>query len=233
MTAFQTALVDSVLKEYAAVPAEQSLPEDFSPAFQQWAAAFLPQQTPGRIRLRKAVKFILIAAILMALLAGTAMAVPAIREGLIGYFVTTRADSYGITFDPEAAATAPREIETVYALGWIPEGYTLYMDAVDAAGCVYFYTKDGKFGILFSQGLIPIRPTDDSWGGFGDPSHPKKQVLLGDYLVTVIDTGESFIFLWTDNSYFYHLSVREPLDYDTAVQLFHSVYPVGPLEPNT
>ena len=67
-------------------------------------------------------RIILIIAII-AILVVTTMAVPAVREAIIRFFAVDRETHYEFQFDPDQAAVAPENIETVYKPAYIPEGF--------------------------------------------------------------------------------------------------------------
>ena len=154
------------------------------------------------------------------------MAIPVVREAILDYFIQTREDSYGIMLDPESAATAPDVIETVYAVRFIPEGYDLTIDARHPKHILLCWNNATGQSITFSQYTIGDRSSDSQWIGMGNPDDPRKQVLIEEYIVDVIDQGDVYSFLWTNNEYFFIMHIPTDTYWDTMVKIVESVSPV-------
>ena len=87
LTPFQQALVDSILSEYSSLPAEEDLQHEFSPQFQKWAQKMIHKtRNPAWYYVNTTFKKVLIAAVIICILAATAMAIPAVREKIIDIF---------------------------------------------------------------------------------------------------------------------------------------------------
>ena len=225
MTVFQKALLQSVLDEYSDLAEESALEDTFTDSFREWANDFIKKQTPQKIRMRRILRVSLIAAVLVVLLAGTAMAIPAVREVIIDYFFTNHEERYGITFDPEAAATAPDEIKETYILGYIPSGFDLIVeDKIVVSASFWWMDKDGRM-IIFKQDVIPDDPTDDSWIGIDIEDSSKEMALIGDYRVDIIRMEESYLLVWTNNAYFFTLQLPNSIDDETMREIFLSWKP--------
>ena len=225
MTVFQKALLQSVLDEYSDIPQKSELTDTYTESFKNWADGFIKEQTPQRIRMRRILRITLVAAILIVLLAGTVMAIPAVREAIIDYFFTRYEERYGVTFDPEAAATAPNEIKEVYVLGYIPDGFELITEnkfAVSASS--WWMDNDGQM-IIFIQDIIPDDPTDDSWIGIDAENSTKEEAIIGDYRVDIIRFDECYLLVWTNNSYFFTLQLPNTIDQETMTAIFLSWKP--------
>ena len=225
MTVFQKALLQSVLDEYSDIPQKSELTDTYTESFKNWADGFIKEQTPQRIRMRRILRITLVAAILIVLLAGTAMAIPAVREAIIDYFFTRYEERYGIAFDPEAAATAPNEIKEVYVFGYIPDGFELIAENQFAASASSWWMDNCGQMIVFEQSVIPNDPTDDSWLGINTENSAKEMAVIGDYRVDIIRLGESYLLVWTNNSYFFTLQLPNTIDQETMTAIFLSWKP--------
>ena len=225
MTIFQKALLQSVLDEYSDLAKESALEDTFSDSFREWAKAFIKKQTPQKIRVRRILRITLIAAILVVLLTGTAMAIPSVREAIIDYLFTSHEERYGITFDPEAAATAPEEIEETYMFGHIPLGFELIVeDKLTNSASIWWANSDGQM-IVFVQDVIPDDSADDSWIGIDIENSSKEMALIGDYRVDIIRMEESYLLVWTNNAYFFTLQLPNSIDDETMREIFLSWKP--------
>lgn len=225
MTVFQKALLQSVLDEYSDIPQKSELTDTYTESFKEWADGFIKEQTPQRIRMRRILRITLVAAILIVLLAGTVMAIPAVREAIIDYFFTRYEERYGVTFDPEAAATAPNEIKEVYVLGYIPDGFELIAEDKFAASASFRWMDNDGHMIIFIQDIIPDDPTDDSWIGIDAENSTKEEAIIGDYRVDIIRFDECYLLVWTNNSYFFTLQLPNAIDQETMTEILLSWKP--------
>ena len=86
--AFENAILDSVLRDFDDVPPSESIGHEFSPEFELKAQKLIKKSGSNAWHcVNTAAKRLLIAAIIAALLTGTVLAVPALREGLIKFFI--------------------------------------------------------------------------------------------------------------------------------------------------
>lgn len=171
-------------------------------------------------------KRILLIAAVIATLAATAFAVPPIREAILDYFLTDHDTYYGITFDPDEAADAPRELQTAYAPTWAPEGFELAIEDVSAAGSAFWYADAEDNWICFTQYLLPPDATNDDWFGINADESQRYARLVGEYRVEVIESRSVYFWIWTDNEYLYSLECSYGVSEETTEQVFHSIQPI-------
>lgn len=222
LTAFQRALVDSVLKEYVDIPNEDDLPDLFSNDFKAWATAFQKKYGLGKLGAGTVLKRILIAAIIAVLLAGVAMAIPAVREAVIGFFFHEDEVQIGITFDPEQAATAPKEIEIPYTIAYIPDTFSLALEGYERGSSYVWLVNDSDLWIIFTQHPIPEDSEKSTWWSSDGENVSRKTVLLGDYLVEVIDGEENYKLVWINNEYLFTLELPYSVSEEEMQKIFAS-----------
>ena len=224
-TPFQRALVNSVLIDYEKMldQAPDIVP---SPQFEQWAQKMI-QRGMRKVRIGKVAKAVLIAAIIIALLAVTAMAIPAIRDSIIDFFLHEHSDHYSITFDPIAAATAPKEIEKHYSLSYIPHEYILAAtDATPSGLSSLWINADGHY-IYFMQWPMPGNPEEDSRLGLNTATD-RTSVIMGDYLVELLhNENNDTKLVWTNNEYYFVLELPSDMPQEEIDKIFASW---GPFE---
>ena len=221
LTPFQRALVDSVLKEYADIPNNKDIPDTFSDDFQAWFQMFSKHQG-GRLCVGIVVKRVLIAALIAVLLACAAMAIPAIREAVIGFFFHEDEVQIGITFDPEQAATAPNEIEKPYTITYTPETFVLAMEGYEPESAYVWLVNGDNQWITFTQNPMPNYPNDGSWWGVDVEESNCRTVLMGDYLVEIIDGDENYKLVWTNNEYLFTLELPYSVSEEEMQKIFAS-----------
>lgn len=225
LTPFQQALVTAVLEDYTDIPPEDEIELEFSPEFEARYAPPAEKEVWKPIRhLGKAARRAILIAIFLALLATTVLAVPAVQEAIIKFFVTESKDRYHINIDPEYAASAPKTIETIYCPTFIPEHYTHTHVEVEADRvCYRFSVGNTNQFIFFYQYLIP----EDL--SFTRPRSPRDEVdilyLNGLQIHNFHYYRFREDFVWTDNEYMYMLSFDAPEEAVLFEKIFSSIQP--------
>lgn len=219
-TAFQKALICSVLKDYdtmlAQIPSIQP-----SEKLQNWMQSDV-QAKKKHIITRRVAKGLLIAVLIIVLLAVSAMAVPAIRDAFINFFLKGHdEDHYSITFDPEQAATAPHEIESVYHISHIPEGFVLAVENSSISLYTSIWISDDGAYMQYTQRVLPNNPTEDNWIGIDYVEDPTVITIEG-YAVQIIPGKENDMWIWTNNAYVFTLEIPDSLSKDEAIKIFES-----------
>lgn len=218
--AFKQALLDAALEEFKDIPAEKDIDLELSAGFEEMGRRLLekPQKKPIRTLGRGLRRAILIAAIIAAL-AITAMAVPAIREGLIKFFQQNAGTHYEFTFDPEQAATAPKTIEKAYMPTYIPDGYTAEVIDINPDLVVGIWVSEAGEYISFDQLPIP----NDSEGPQPDAGDVTVEtIVLNGYEVFCVYT-DGYTYHWTDNEYFYQLYFNASISKEDSLKVFSSI----------
>lgn len=227
LTPFQRALLDSVLNEHQEVM-EETEPVVFSEGFISQTSK-LVKQARGRIsfRTKRILKNFLIAAILIALLTSSAMAIPAVREAVVDFFLQIKEDRVGITFDPEKAATAPLSIETEYAINFLPPGYEMVVNDCTRNQVNAWWTNDQDEWISYYQFTIPNDTTEENWFMLDLPTEGNEKRIITDYLVEIIRSEGFYHLVWTNNEYVFVLELPDAIDDDTMLKIFMSWHKVS------
>lgn len=221
LTPFKRALVDSVLKEYADIPNTEDLPDTFSADFKVWFQRFAKNRG-RRLTVGTVVKRILIAALIAVLLAFAAMAIPAIREAVIDFFFHEDEIQIGITFDPEQAATAPEKIQQQYVVTYVPNTFMLGMEISESDAVQYWWMDDKDQWITFMQNPMPDKPTMGNWWSSDGEEISRRTVLMGNYLVEIIDGEEFYRLVWTNNEYVFMLELPYSVNEEEMQKIFAS-----------
>ena len=224
LSEFQRALLNATLEDFSDVPEEGDIDLTPSPKFQAEAAALIrrTQRSHWRYTNTTLKRAILIAAVI-AMLATSVLAIPAVREAVIEFLFPDHSTHYGITFDPDEAASAPDAIGQVYGPTYIPEGYALAIEDVSPAGAAFWYANAQDQWICFTQYVLPPDPTDDSWFGVNAEESERQSILVGDYLVEEIQSRSVYFWFWTDNQYLYSLEISSGTPREIAEQVLRSV----------
>lgn len=224
LTVFQQVLTDSIMHEYADIPKEQALPDVFSEDFKSWVRKY---QKPKKSPVLTVLKGILIAAIIAALLAGAALAIPAVREAMIKFFFVEELESgsFYITYDPQQAATAPDYIETAYAPNYMTEGFFLIERVVDPSITVLFWSNDADEMVSYVQAPIDKENSENSWA-IDSETISRHQVAMGGYLVEVFVYEDIDILIWTNNEYVFTLQVPSSFEDAELQKIFAGFGPI-------
>ncbi len=229
LSPFQKALVESVLDEYESVPAEENIRHEFSAPFLHRVKQLIKKSdTKMWHYVNTPIKKIILIAIMIALLAITAVAVPVVREAIIDFFIEEREEGvYGITFDPEQAAMAPQQIEICYGPANIPEGFTLVAEEKSvAAVCLMWMNEKGET-ILYVQDFIPQNASDSNWIGIDADGSTRESRIIGRYLAEVFYFEDTYAIFWTDNQYLYSAELSKTIPFETAESLINSMTELG------
>lgn len=228
INAIKKALVECALEQYETVPAEDDIQHAFSRKFEKWAQRLIKKtKTTGfkaenYFRFRK-VKMAIIIAALIAALSATAMAIPALREAILDFFLNNRGESYGITFDPEQAASAPDEIQQYNVPQYIPDGYEMIMEDKSVAAVVVAWMNDKDELISFTQRLIHKEADESNWIGVSSEGVTRSSIIVDGYKVEIVQDEFVYTAIWTDNKYLYLIELPDTLDIAVFEQILTSM----------
>ena len=222
MTPFQQALVTAVLEEYKDIPQEDALQLSFSPAFEESMRPLVePRRWAPAHGMSKTLRRVILIAVLLAALATTVLAVPSVREAVIKFFVTESKNRYHITFDPQQATDAPNEIETVYAVTYVPDGYKNIITQITSKRVRYeYYAEDSSAHIAFYQHPIP---EDLQYTRPRSPESQVEKVYLEGQEFTVFHCYDTTDYVWSDNEYLYMLTFQPTVSESIFLDIYHSI----------
>lgn len=206
------ALLDKVLEQFADVPTEDEIDYTFSKDFENRMNRLLQKTqdpTPSAVLhfTSYTLKRVVLIAALVAVLAATAFAAPVIQKFFVQFFVEDASYGYAITFDPEQAATAPKQIETVYKPHYIPKNFEAINDECGIGVTNYWFGNAENEHILFSQFTIEDVTYENNWLQFNANATERSSATLSGYKVEILTHDECIIYIWTDSAYLYTLQV--------------------------
>lgn len=225
MTIFENALLDKALRSFDYIPAAEEIDHEFSPEFERRSEKLIEKSASNVWHcVNTTAKKILIAAIIAALLTGTVLAVPALREGLIRIFIHDDGSMYSFTVDRNMIANAPTEIETAYSLTYISDGYKL-VNTVACEGFVSLtYIDENDNWIDFRQEIVTQDPRNSLSGADSERSELKHVVLNGYEVIRIIHEEDEVQLVWTDDEYFFELFCDKG-GLDEAKKVFYGIKP--------
>lgn len=225
----KAALLECVLERYNDIPAEDEIDYTFSEKFERWGKKIIKRtpdkkkQNPIKFNSRSLKVFILVAALIAALTA-TAMAVPAIREALMDFFLVDRGDHYSVTVNPEQAKDAPDMVEEYRVPQYVPAGYNLIIDDKNVAAVVMIWRKSEQERICFTQRTIDNESDKDT---INSEDVMRKPIVMQGYKVEIIQDEYEYTTIWTDNMYLYYMTISNSVPLSEFEKILGSIKPVS------
>lgn len=167
--------------------------------------AIVSGKTPRKPLSTKMIAILVAAAVL--LLAGCAIIY---RDEIRGFITNIREIFIELRF--EEGEQKSREIEEIYELTYIPEGYSLEEKYITRMRVEYvFIGLDSNYVRFIQQSL-------DASSFHIDSEHSDNTVLdIGNYTIYTRKTGDTFYYLWNDGKYAFKLISSESLSNDNLL----------------
>lgn len=155
---------------------------------------------------------ILVAAALL-LLAGCAIIY---RDEIRGFITNIREIFVELRF--EEGEQESREIEEIYELTYIPEGYSLKDQFVNRMGVEYIFTNLDSKRIKFMQQSL------DASSFSIDSEHSDNTIIeIENYILYTRKTGDTFYYLWNDGKYAMQIYSSESLSDDELLLIIDGI----------
>lgn len=153
--------------------------------------------TVTKTRFRKALAVAAVAAVLVT----SALSVMAIRETILGFFVSRGSEVDVIEYNTENAKDYPKTIEKLFELKNIPEGYALEDETSDEISSELYFVKDDKHYLDFQQF------TKDSYSSVSDGefSAPEK-IKDGAQQFIIRTSGKMIMLVWEKDGYVFEMT---------------------------
>ena len=173
--------------------------------------AIISGKTPRKPLSTKMIAILVAAAIL--LLAGCAI----IYRNEIRDFITNIREIF-IELRFEEGDQESREIEEIYEITYIPEGYSLKNQQINRMRVQYVFENEESDAIKFIQ-----RSLDASSFNI-DSEHSDNTVLdIGNYIIYTRKTGDTFYYLWNDGKYAMQIYSSESLSDDELLLIIDGI----------
>ncbi len=228
----KAALLECVLDRYSDVPAEDEIDYTFSDKFEKWGQKMIKRTPDKKVQgsakfSSRSIKIAILIAALIAALAMTALAVPAIREAIVDFFLNDRGDSFGITFDPEQAKDAPDMVEEYRVPQYVPDGFELITDDKSIASVFLLWRNENSDLINYCQTPLPEDATKDNWIGLNAENVERKDIVICGYQVVILQAQDRYTAIWTDNEYFYLMLLSNSVPFSEFERMLGSIKPVS------
>ena len=173
--------------------------------------AIVSGKTPRKPLSTKMIAILVAAAVL--LLAGCAIIY---RDEIRGFITNIREIFIELRFDEGEQES--REIEEIYELTYIPEGYSLKDQNINLMGVQYIFTNSDSKRIKFIQ-----RSLDASSFSI-DSEHSDNTIIeIENYIIYTRKTGDIFYYLWNDGRYAMQIHSSERLSDDELLLIIYGI----------
>ena len=154
--------------------------------------------------------------VVVAMVFGGSMTVKAFREPVVEFFTNIYEKIVEIFFDDEDIAKAPSEIETVYTLGYIPEGYeydTFYSNEVSTK--ITWINENNQ--IVFCQYVLDGRTALDN------ENTNYQYIYIDDIKVVVTEKNGKRSLFWNTDEYAFSLDINVDVSEEEWITIIKSI----------
>jgi hypothetical protein len=162
-------------------------------------------------------KRIAMIAVAIALTFGLSMSVSAVRKPVVEFFVNMYEKFVEFFYDDDVSAKAPSTIETVYTLGYVPEGYELESCSIEKLVTGFVWTNDAGEQIVFSQGLLCEYSLMDN------ENSDYEITSVNDITVAFLDKGSIKCYYWNERGYRFSIRISDGISQAILEQLIESL----------
>ena len=215
------------LEKYERSFEEKYPPEDMDVEFSRQYEVYMEKLLSGKIPKRKkylntAGKRIAACVAAFMIIFGASMTVKAFREPVVEFFTNIYEKIVEIFFDDDDIAKAPSEIETVYTLGYVPEGYEMESYSIDE---FKFVSKtvfsNNKNKITFRQQIL------DGNSVLDNENTDHQYFYMDNTKVALTEKGSLKTLYWNTDKYSFVLSVDIAISEEECIKIISSVIETG------
>ena len=146
----------------------------------------------------------------------SSMSISAFREPVVEFFVNVYERFVEIFCKEDGTAASPGEIETIYTLGYLPEGYEFESRKVDNNSVKTVFVNECN-KIKLSQYVL-------STDTLLDNENADFEIQMSDgYKIAVIEKFENRFLYWISNEYAFKLSVPSELPEDEYIKIIELI----------
>ena len=155
---------------------------------------------------------------------GCSMTVSAVRKPVVEFFTNAYEKLVEFFYDDESIANAPSMIETVYTLGYVPEGYELKEIKRRSGFIDYTWKNENGSQIFMSQRILAGTSTLDN-----ENSNFTIIYRLG-VKIAFIEKFSGKAFKWNSAEYEFYLTVPNDFSLEECMILIESLVSIDSIE---
>ena len=145
------------------------------------------------------------------------MTVSAVREPVVDFFTNIHEKFVEIFFEEDDIAKTPDTIETVYNLGYVPEGYELIEQKISNYGIDFTWRNSDGDIIRFSQDVLQGEVTLD----YEDSNY--SIIYASNLKIVYVDKLGQRALFWNNSTYSFSMIVSMNLSLDECTHLIESM----------
>lgn len=156
--------------------------------------------------------------VVVAMVFGGSMTVKAFREPVVEFFTNIYEKIVEIFFDDDDIAKAPSEIETIYTLGYVPEGYEMesyFINKKKTMTETVFINNETE--MIFNQYILDGRVALDN------ENTNYQYIHIDDIKVAVIEKNGKRSLFWNTDEYAFSLDINADILEEELIEIIKSV----------
>ena len=145
------------------------------------------------------------------------MTVSAVRTPVVNFLTNAYDQFTEILFDDADIEKAPNTLETVYTLGFVPEGYVEENCNITDSLTHMVWTNEKNEQIIFRQRTLTGSSTVDN-------EHTDWDIIfINEQKIEYAHIGTTRNYFWSFDEYFFYLKIPDSISHDTALDLIQSL----------
>lgn len=209
------------LQKYELSFEEKYPPEDMEVEFSKQYEVYMEKLLSGKIPKRRKYfntvgKRIAACVAAVMIIFGGSMTVKAFREPVVEFFTNAYEKIVEIFFEDDDIAKAPSEIETVYTLGYVPDGYVMESYSMNEVVSTTILSN-GEKEIVFSQYILNGRT------GLDNENTNYQYFYIDDIKVASIEKSNIRILYWNTDEYAFGLSIDVKFSEEEIITIISSI----------
>ena len=211
------------LQKYELSFEEKYPPEDMEVEFSKQYEVYMEKLLSGKIPKRRKYfntvgKRIAACVAAVMIIFGGSMTVKAFREPVVEFFTNAYEKIVEIFFGDDDIANAPSEIETVYTLGYVPDGYEMesyFVNNFNTSTTTVFTNNETE--LIFCQYILGTK------AGLDNEDTNLEYLYIGDMKVLIVDKNETRSLFWNTNEYAFSLDMHIQISEDEWIAIIQSI----------
>lgn len=190
----------------------------YSEKYERYMARLLrAQKRPWWQYTNTAGKKVAVIALVILFAFGASMSVSAVRKPVVEFIVNVYERFVEIFFGEEDVAEAPCEMDTIYTLGKVPEGYELVERKLQKTSVRFVWKDDKGNSIKFSQSIFDGKTTVDY-----EDSMYELMNIFDTKVISIDKFGEKRLF-WNSGDYAFLVRVPNDFSLEDCAELIESL----------
>lgn len=156
--------------------------------------------------------------ILVGVLFGLSIGVYATHESIAEFFLNVKDKFLEVFFNENDIEKAPETIETVYTLGYVPDGYVLSERKIYNKNVKTIWTTSSGIEIIFDQSCI-----NNSEKTLDNEDNNLQIFYIENTKIVKSEKLDQQIFLWNNNRYIYILTISRTISDEECKKIINSL----------